>query len=211
MQPMRYLCWFLVGLTTVSFEGKPGPQFKPDETPWDSLQLARARKAATCTYMNTLEMDVLYYTNLARIHPARFEATILKEYIISHSLEKSTYVKSLQKLLKKLKPTEVLNASQDVYNAARIHAEKSGKKGTIGHQGLDARMKTHAPGRKVYGENCDYGNDNALDIFMSWLIDEGIPGLSHRKNLLNEEFTVAGIAVLPHKKMMTNAVMCFAK
>ena len=58
------------------------------------------------------------------------------------------------------------------------------------------------------GECCDYGHNNALDIIMSLLIDEGISSLGHR-NICLSSYSKIGVAIQPHKLYGYNAVMDF--
>ncbi|MCZ6692800.1 MAG: CAP domain-containing protein, partial [Bacteroidetes bacterium] len=60
------------------------------------------------------------------------------------------------------------------------------------------------------GENCAYGLYSPLDIVMGLLIDEGVSDLGHRKNILNPDYKVIGVAIRPHKSYGTNCVQDFA-
>jgi uncharacterized protein YkwD len=59
------------------------------------------------------------------------------------------------------------------------------------------------------GENCSYGYDQAIDIVISLLIDEGVPDMGHRKNTLNDQFNSVGVAIRPHKEYRVNCVIDF--
>jgi uncharacterized protein YkwD len=92
------------------------------------------------------------------------------------------------------------------FQSARTHAWQSGISGYAGHQ----RGTPEARSKKYYnGECCDYGRSSPLEIVLSLLIDEGIPGLGHRKICLMN-FTGIGVAIQPHKKYGTNAVLDFS-
>jgi uncharacterized protein YkwD len=190
---------------------KNAPIITDPSSEWDSLVLVKANTAANVTYLTNTEKEVLFYINLARLDPKKFGDTYLINYVKREVGKETGFTRSLVRDLKKAKPMEALQPGNDLFLCASEHAIKSGKKGTSGHQELSKRMKTHAPTRNPYGENCDYGNENALDIVMSWLIDEGITSVMHRKNILDKDFTAAGISIQPHKKMKVNAVMCFGK
>jgi uncharacterized protein YkwD len=58
-------------------------------------------------------------------------------------------------------------------------------------------------------ENCDYGNNKAFDIVMSLLIDEDVPSLGHRENILDPEYKYVGTSIQPHKRYDWNCVIDF--
>ena len=59
------------------------------------------------------------------------------------------------------------------------------------------------------GENCSYGYDQAIDIVLTLMIDEGIKDVGHRKNILSEDFNSVGVAIRPHKNYRINCVIDF--
>ena len=48
-----------------------------------------------------------------------------------------------------------------------------------------------------------------LSIVITLLIDDGIKGLGHRKNILNESYNSVGVAIRPHKSYRVNCVIDF--
>jgi hypothetical protein len=75
----------------------------------------------------------------------------------------------------------------------------------VGHERKtqDSKLKKH-----YYGECCDYGHNDALEIVLSLLIDEGIPSLGHRDVCLSN-YVKLGVAIQPHKRYGTNTVLDF--
>ncbi len=173
---------------------------------WEESTLKKARVSES-SKMNQVEKDVVFYTNLVRLDPKRFLETIVPKYIESRNVENSSYLSSLKRDLRKTKKLSALELRDDLYEVAKGHAISSGKKGTIGHQNYSRRYKAVEATYIANAENCDYGSNEAIDIVFSWLIDEGVSNLGHRKNLLDPEFNCAGVAVAPHKKYEVNAVM----
>jgi uncharacterized protein YkwD len=176
---------------------------------WDKAIVDKATAAAQGDYMTAEEIQVIVICNLARMQPKLFAETYLQKYIDESGQVKNTYVTSLFSDLKKTKPMQPMKAQKDLFKSAQEHALSSGQKGTIGHQNMSKRFKTHAPRYNMSGENCDYGNENAMGIVMSLLIDEDVPDKGHRKNILEPKFIAVGVAIRPHKKYDHNAVMCF--
>ncbi len=87
-------------------------------------------------------------------------------------------------------PLGDLSPSGELQQAALDHAEDSELNDLIGHQGSDGsktsdRIKKYGNWNKQMGENIRYGNDNAREIIVGMLVDDGVPTRGHRKNLLN--------------------------
>jgi len=177
---------------------------------WDAAVLKEA-KVSGSTKMSKTEMDVIYYCNLVRLDPKKFLNTVVPKYVASRELKSSSYLSSLKRELKKTKKLPAFKLSDNLYGVANVHAVASGKKGTTGHQNYSKRFKKVIDEFGTNGENCDYGNGKAIDIFFSWLIDEGISNLGHRKNILDKEYNHAGVSIADHKKFDVNAVMAFGK
>ena len=137
----------------------------------------------------------------------------MKDYYEQKNFKKSSYSKSLEKELKLLKALPCFEFSVELSKCAKNHAIEMGKTGKIGHdssngKSFSKRIKDCWSSNAV-GENCDYGNESGIDIFMSLLIDDGVPSLGHRKNILSNLFTHLGLSVQPHKVYGTNCVMDF--
>ncbi len=151
-----------------------------------------------------MEKEVLMWTNLARMAPKEF-AEMLTAYTKSSSLYTSnnTYVISLKKdLLKAVPIKNPLQVHKTLNELALSHAEFGKRTGKYGHQNIEQRVSIVKNKMKYlsYAENCSYHYENALDAFMSLLIDNGIKDLGHRKTILNPRFTHIGISILPYTK-----------
>lgn len=208
MQRLLTYCIFLLfTLVISSFSLRQDEKYPFSK--WDTKVIEKAQSAYTEEeQMDENEKQVIYYCNLARLNPKLFGQTYVQKYLDENQL-KSSWTASLLRDLNKVKKLDVLKFDKSLYTCAKNHAETNGKKGLEGHQNYNARFKKYAPQFRVHGENCDYGNQNALDIVMSLLIDEDVPGNGHRNNILNTEFKYVGVAIAPHKEHEYNAVMCF--
>lgn len=176
---------------------------------WDDSVLEEAHTAKDAEYMTAQEKEVIFLCNLARLNPKLFAETYLQQYVDSLNLPKNSSVNSLFSTLKKTKKMGLLLPQKDLFEVAKTHAEDSGKKGTVGHQNVTSRFKKMAPRYSETAENCDYGNENALDIVMSLLIDEGVADRGHRENILDKNMKSIGVAIREHKKFDFTCVMDF--
>ena len=136
-----------------------------------------------------------------------FPLTVLAE---SNQLENTGYIRSVRRDLKKTTDLTPLLPEKDLTAVAQGHAQRSGEKGSTGHQDFKKRFEPLMgnPYNHV-GENCSYGYAKAIDIVISLLIDEGISSLGHRNNILSPDFNAIGVAIRPHKTYKTNCVMDF--
>ncbi|HYG49690.1 MAG TPA: CAP domain-containing protein [Flavobacteriales bacterium] len=175
---------------------------------WDAKTIKKAETYTDEDNIPGLEREIIYLTNLCRLNPKLFAQTYVKQYLDENNL-KTANTASLVKDLNKCHKLEALTYSEDLYYCAKAHAESNGKKGLEGHQHYNTRFKKYASQYTTHGENCDYGNNSAIDVVMSLLIDEDVPGTGHRKNILDKQFKAIGVAYAAHKKLDHNVVMCF--
>lgn len=173
---------------------------------------------STFSFAQTVEDEetkLLVLVNQLRTNPKKFLKDVAKPYLVENYLdEENRYVKSLIRDLKRQKKSSPLRTDDFLQRIARNYALDMGETGSYGHVSkklgtLAKRMR--GSGISYYGENCAYGDAYAIDILMQLLIDDGVPSLGHRKNLLNKEYTHVGIAIELHRKYGWNCVMDFGK
>ncbi|KAB1062128.1 CAP domain-containing protein [Salibacter halophilus] len=179
-------------------------------------EIAQAETAKSADYLTDEEKQVFTVTNLARLFPQKFADDYLPALVESaQPFEKSGNYRSLIRDLKKMEPVHVLKPQKLLYEIAQKHAIDMGEAGKIGHDGANGksfskRMQPIMDEYYGYGENCQYGYDKASWIVVDLLIDEGIPSLDHRKNLLANDFYFMGASIEPHEKYRFNCVQVFA-
>jgi uncharacterized protein YkwD len=161
--------------------------------------------------MTALEKEVLAEINLVRIDPkgyaeqyikpmlSKFKGNIYDNRIMTN--EGTLAVEECIRELAKVKPLPPLAANDELVSAAKYHTERQGKAGSVGH---------NTPGGKTFqerlrdfgyaGEVISYGKDTAREIVIQLLVDDGVADRGHRKNVLNKEFTHAGVAFGAHEK-----------
>jgi uncharacterized protein YkwD len=161
------------------------------------------------------EIELLQLINEVRVNPKKFLKNKALPYLIETEEDTvgNKYVSSLLAALRKQQPLVSLKPDIYLHDQAHEFAIDMGKTGKAGHYSLklgsfEKRLKKYSD--KATGENCDYGSDDPLEILMNLLIDDGIVGVGHRKNLLAPRFKWIGIAIEPHKVYDWNCVMDFS-
>lgn len=107
--------------------------------------------------------------------------------------------------LENAQPLPEFFVDENLSNAARVHCIDIGFRGTISHDGSDGsnisdRIEKFCEWEGQCAENIDIGSKQGINCLLSFIIDDGVPGRGHRKNLLNTSYGVCGIAMGPHKE-----------
>ncbi|MEA3462137.1 MAG: CAP domain-containing protein [Bacteroidota bacterium] len=203
MTARNLLLLFLVLPLTLTAQSNPW-------TAWEADVVRSLNTGSEQEYLNEEEKKVILFMNMARFDGPLFERTFLQSYLQENQQENNSYIRSLRKDLKKTSGLSPLIPEKDLTALAQDHARKSGEKGRTGHGDFNKRFEPLLgnPYNHV-GENCSYGYEQAVDIVISLLIDEGIKSLGHRENILAKDFNSLGVAIRPHKTYRTNCVTAF--
>jgi len=206
----RYLIFFLFLFTTsVSFSQQKNDKDNLARS-WPLEQLKVASVGRDVVFMSPKEKDVVLLCNLARMNGPFFVKSILSPYMESKNMKSNRYVKSLIKTLNQQNPLPVLKADRLLSQLAFSHAKESGERGTTGHDGFDDRFRKAKNDFWKMAENCYYGHNDALEIAVELLIDNGITDLGHRNNMLNRDLGFIGVSIKPHHSVYEyNCVMEF--
>lgn len=208
----HFFLFFLISINTYSLDlQKYG---------WTSEQIDIANTAKSCKYLSEDEQQVILLVNLARTQPHYFSKVMLAMWfentadrMLFAQMCSIEYSSSLIKDLENCPPLSPLLSEKRLYKYAMIHAQKIGQKGRTGHgryynYSFLERMQGLNKHRNV-AENCSYGCKKPIDIVMQLLLDDGVPSLGHRKNILKKSYKEIGISIQPHKKYEWNCVMDF--
>lgn len=106
-----------------------------------------------------------------------------------------------------------LQWSEGLAQACYDHIRDTGPRGVTGHSGSDGSSSAERMQRYVdatmYGENLAYSDaETGYDMMLQLLIDDGVPNRGHRTNILEPEFTHAGVSCGCHK--VYTEMCCFA-
>ncbi len=118
------------------------------------------------------------------------------------------------RFLRSTQPLEPLTLSPGMSRAASEHCADQAN-GRMGHGGSDFsnpgdRMNRYGRWGAIWGENISYGKSSARDIVLALIIDEGLRGRKHRKNIFNPAFNVAGAAYGGHARYRSVCSIEFA-
>jgi len=190
-------------------------------------QPALARENKSSEADGTSARAVIREMNLARQTPALY-ATFIQElrgkmsgnvlvlpgHTRIRTKEGTAALDEAIQFLRTAQPQAPLTLSPGMCRAAADHCADQAA-GGFGHEGRDrshagdriARYGTFSGG---WGENISYGKPSARDVVLALIIDDGLPGRKHRKNIFNPYFNFAGAAFGRHAKFGTVCSMDFA-
>lgn len=177
---------------------------------------ASARPASACC--TALERGVLAELNRARTDPARFAAELearlqhFRGYIYrrpgtevgTRTVEGQSAVREAVRVLRAKNPVPPLRFSPGMSAGAADHVRDHGPIGAEGHTGRDrstpaSRISRYGRWFGLVSENIQYGRGtNAHDVIAELLIDDGVSDRGHRRNALDPNIRVAGVACGPH-------------
>lgn len=158
--------------------------------------------------LSPLEREVVDEVNLARTQPKKYAFFLV-------DLKSTGAVDEAIHFLRSVAPLHPLRLSMGMSLGAKDHVEKDGPAGAVGHTGRDGsqpwdRVNRYGTWHGSAGENISYGSHTAREIVRSLIVDEGVGGRGHRKNIFNPDFSVIGVACGHHSTYQTMCVMTFA-
>lgn len=129
--------------------------------------------------------------------------------------EGATAVNEAMNVVRAMNPVCRLSPAKGMSWGAKDHVKDQGSSSSIGHRGRDGsqpwdRVNRYGTWEKSIAENISYGNDKARNIVMGLIIDDGVSGRGHRKNIFNPDFRVIGVACGHHGTYGTVCVITFA-
>lgn len=156
-----------------------------------------------------LSEQVLAEINLARTAPQQYAQIVANQGGNPNAVAEAVH------FLQKARPLPPLASSTGMCRSALSYVLESGPVGGRGHKGADGSLpwdRMARFGRQVgqSGENIDYGVHDARSIVVRLIVDDGVSGRGHRKNIFNSGFRVAGAASGFHATYGAMCVIDFA-
>jgi len=190
--------------------------------------LVQPVSAEQLNYLSPLENAVIQEINMARANPKSYAAFFeeWKRYFDGRLLkipgeriiltrEGATAVNEAMNVVRSMNPACRLSPSKGMSLGAKDHVKDQESSGSLGHRGRDGstvwdRVNRYGTWEKNLAENISYGSDKARNIVMGFIIDDGVPGRGHRKNIFNPDFRVIGVGCGYHGTYGTVCVITFA-
>ncbi len=175
-----------------------------------------------------LEKEIVNEANLARTNPGAYASRLRgqRQYYQGTQLRRPGEVPIRTKeglaavdeairWLEKQRPVGALGYSRGLSLAARDLVAPQGASGGFGHTGPDGstpseRIERHGQWESAIGENVAYGQRTARDVVAAFIVDDGVPGRGHRKNLYNAAFHMMGVDCATHSTYGTTCAITFA-
>ena len=192
------------------------------------LPRSEPAQAARDVDFTALEKGIVEEVNLARMNPGAYAAWLRgqRQYyrgtqlrrpgeVAIRTKEGLAAVDEAIRFLEKQKLVGSLALSRGLSLAARDLLAPQGASGEFGHKGPDGstpsdRIGRHGQWESVIGENVAYGQRTAREVVAAFIVDDGVPGRGHRKNLFNAAFHVMGVDCAPHSTYGISCAITFA-
>ena len=159
-----------------------------------------------------------YATHLEALLP-QFEGTVRHTPAGRlRTLEGAAAVREAIAALRGTQQMAPLEHSPGLSAAARDLARDQGASGGMGHVGSDGsapadRAERHGRWSGALSENVSYSAypAEARDVVIQLLVDDGVPGRGHRRNILDPTMRVIGVACGAHPQFATVCVVDHAR
>lgn len=187
-----------------------------------------APEAPAPAHINEIQKAVLSELNVARTTPLKYveylkdrRSRFKDKFFIGTpgvrvlTREGAAAVDEAIAALAKQPPLAALKFSEGLALAALDHAQDTGPKGLVSHDGSDgsdtaARIRRYGKVENVLGECISFGHNEARQIVLTLIIDDGVANRGHRRNIYNGDFRLAGIACGQHQTFKNMCVIDFA-
>ena len=196
------------------------------DSDWNYSLLNTAKSA---NFLSPLEKDIILEINKLRSNPSKYANSYIAP-LANHYNKKLLYypgdkplltregVSALHECVRDLRNQQALSVlfpDEGLSKAAQDHVKDQSGTGRTGHIGSDRsgfrdRIERYGEWKKQIAENIAYGGSSARQIVIYLLIDDGIRSRGHRKNFLNPDFRIIGIATGSHPSYEIMSVMDFA-
>lgn len=174
-------------------------------------------------FAGDLETGVLDEINFARAHPRQYAEALRQEagpgrlhggFESYADWDPRAFDEALD-FLAHQQPLPPLKPDARLSEAARDHARAQGGRGEIGHAGpggetLGQRLQRRGVWAGIMAENISYGFADPRQVVAQLIIDSGVAGRGHRKNIFGRAYQAAGVGCGRHRVYASMCVIDFA-
>lgn len=182
--------------------------------------LVAALVSAPAAFAGGLDDAVLNELNFARTRPAEYARELRHQMRSSGSDDYSGFanedldaVDEAIDFLERQPALPPLARDTRIAAAAREHAATQARRGGVGHGAtgsLGQRLRNHGVWAGISAENISYGYDEPRAVVRQLIIDSGVAGRGHRRNIFTQGYRSAGVACGPHGAYGAMCVIDFA-
>jgi uncharacterized protein YkwD len=184
----------------------------------------RSTPALNAEYYAALDHAIVDELNRARTNPSGYAAGLERElqYFRGNLFRRPDDDSALEtregtravveaiRVLRQTSPMSPLRLSAPMSEAAEDHVKDQAPRGLMNHRGTDGsmawdRVSRYGDWKRKISENMTFGPMTAHDVVAALLIDDGISDRGHRKNVLDPDVHLVGVACGSHKSYR---VMC---
>lgn len=230
------LVLLILNLIFVYAAAQTKPKSKPKKTPVKLIKAVTPNKPEVpvktptpaltpIINLSKFEAEILAELNLFRANPQEY-AKYLEDYLKNFdgkyfksgegiSLESFEGKTPVEEIIQILKVTSLLPEFRPAYGmtkAASDHLQDLMQNNKTGHRGTNGSLPNDRV--KIYGiapsgvnENITYNAKTARDVVLTMLIDDGNKSRNHRKNLLNPQLKMVGLATGEIKQIGLSCVL----
>jgi len=146
------------------------------------------------------QKEWFYWTNYSRLRPKAFWDSIVTPILKTYPNLNTDYSASLKRDLYKAEPLPLLLPNKQLMDLAAGHAnDLAKKKANPSHNSTNGetfqQRMVNGGIKSCAAENMSFGPSNAVLALVLLYIDEKLPDLGHRMNLLNPSFKMMGIGI----------------
>lgn len=170
-----------------------------------SLLIATALFQTAAAFAGEKCEQVLAEINLARTNPQEYARIVAERCSGGRDTEEAV------RFLQRAHPLPPLSLSTGLSQGAQLQVSQQGPTGGTGH-GCNpfSRMEKFGQWVGCAGENISYGKFDARGVVCQLIVDAGVSGRGHRKNIFSSSYGTAGVAFGPHAHYGAMCVIDFA-
>lgn len=195
------ICLAVAAIGAALLAGSAGAAGNPDSV--RDVPIATTAVSREQIEQSGRAIDVLGVLSLMRSNPGGF-ADSLGNRSTLRGVVNDDWDEALL-FLRDQDPLPAFRYSPALSDIALIHARNIGSAGLTSHTGTDgstlgSRVRNRGMVATLTAEELSFGQTLPTNVVMQLIVDRGVPGKPHRRDLFNPVFTLAGVGCARHSK-----------